>query len=210
MNQLPIITGTVILAGAAAVFALCLLKVSLYTKTAAAVLSAVAVCGIFFGSALVLRVPAGFGQARMLLLFPALVCAAVFDALTRKVPNFIPLYLLCAFGAILLTEFILQKEGVLQELTGGLISGMITVLFFLICRFFAKGGIGYGDVKLLGAAATLLGLYGVIHLMIFAELSALVYAGVGLLRKKLSLKDGIPFVPFILSGFLFMTAFGLM
>ena len=48
MNQLPIITGTVILAGAAAVLALCLLKVSLYTKTAAAVLSAVAVCGIFF------------------------------------------------------------------------------------------------------------------------------------------------------------------
>ena len=199
-----------LLTEAAALFSLWLLDVPVRSRTAAVITFAAAVCGTVFGYYLPLRVVPVLSRVRFLALQPAFFSAAVFDWKTRKIPNFIPVGLAAVFVLCFLAELLSHGgETAFAMLTGGLAAGAAVFAFLVLCRFLAKGGLGYGDVKLMGTAALLLGLYGTIHLLVFAELSALAYAAWGLLTKRLTLKSGIPFAPFFLIGFQTIVVLGL-
>ena len=71
---------------------------------------------------------------------------------------------------------------------------------FLICYVIARGGIGAGDVKLLAVIGYWVGGGAVFTVVFLTVLSAAVYSSVGLLLKKISLKQEMPFAPFVLAG----------
>ena len=123
------------------------------------------------------------GMSRYLLiavLLCGLAVLTVTDCKKQMVPNKIILILLLLCRA----------------LGGGLISGLI----FLLCYLFSRGQMGAGDVKL----AFVMGLYltgeRIMGALFYGTVLCCIYSIVQLIRKKLTLKNGVPMTPFLFLG----------
>lgn len=71
---------------------------------------------------------------------------------------------------------------------------------FLICYGITRGGIGAGDVKLLAVLGYWMGGGAIFTVIFLTVLSAALGGGMGLLFRKVSLKQEMPFAPFVLAG----------
>lgn len=100
------------------------------------------------------------------LLLPFLAAAAGTDLLNRRIPNVL-IVLMLGFG-IALQGVSLSFGAVLWSL-GGVLVG-----FLMLLPFYALGGMGAGDVKLLAAVGSFLGPYGAL----LAGLFTLIAGGV--------------------------------
>ena len=150
----------------------------------------------------VVRLPQ-LGMARYLLtevLLCGLAVLTVTDYKKQTVPNKIILLLLLLWTAIvgiaLIVDVAAGFELLCRALGGGLVSGLI----FLLCYLFSRGQMGAGDVKL----AFVMGLYltgeRIIGALFYGTVLCCVYSIVQLLRKKLTLKNGVPMTPFLYLG----------
>lgn len=111
------------------------------------------------------------------------------DIKTREIPNWISAAVI--FSAVL--NFRLEN-------LWGLI---VAVIFFSVAL--ATGKIGGGDVKLIAALSIVCGLWGSFALLLFAQISMLIfYAGNCIFRKINggTASKSLPFVPFIFIGYL--------
>ncbi len=111
------------------------------------------------------------------------------DIKTREIPNWISV--IVAMTAVI--NFRLEN-------LWGLI---VAVIFFSVAL--ATGKIGGGDVKLIAALSVVCGLWGSFALLLFAQISMLIfYAGNCIFRKINggTASKSLPFVPFIFIGFL--------
>jgi len=112
----------------------------------------------------------GFDSPQMLTVFLscALVAAALFDLRYHKIPNLITfptiIVCLCYHG------FTRGFPGILFSL-GGLAAGIAALILFYL-----RGGMGAGDVKLLGAVGSALGPVGAVNAFLLAALAGGVYA----------------------------------
>ncbi len=88
----------------------------------------------------------------------------------------------------------------LQSRIGGGAFGLLLLVF----AFFSKEAIGKGDAILLCVCGVAFGLYETVTSCFFAALYAGVFAVVLLLRKKAGRKSRIPFLPFLLLGYITM------
>ena len=80
---------------------------------------------------------------------------------------------------------------------------IVAVIFFSVAL--ATGKIGGGDVKLIAALSIVCGLWGSFALLLFAQISMLIFYGVSVVVQKLRGKTAdkaLPFVPFIFIGYL--------
>ena len=80
---------------------------------------------------------------------------------------------------------------------------IVAVIFFSMAL--ATGKIGGGDVKLIAALSVVCGLWGSFALLLFAQISMLIFYGVSAIVQKLRGKTAdkaLPFVPFIFIGYL--------
>ncbi len=114
------------------------------------------------------------------------------DIKTREIPNWISV--IVAITAII--NFRLEN-------LWGLI---VAVIFFSVAL--ATGKIGGGDVKLIAALSVVCGLWGSFALLLFAQISMLVfYAGNYIFRKinGKTAEKSLPFVPFITFGYVLTT-----
>jgi prepilin peptidase CpaA len=91
-------------------------------------------------------------NAAFLLLLPFLAVAVTTDLSRRQIPNLLIVYMLGCGGVVQAVLF--GSSGALQALSG-LMVGLV-----LLLPFYASGGMGAGDVKLLAAAGTFLGPQG--------------------------------------------------
>lgn len=146
---------------------------------------------------------------RYLILLIFMFLIAWIDQHERKIPNRLLKWLLLIRGILLVAEwFAYSGAGMvifLSSLLGMLIGGGL----FLLAHFVSRGGVGMGDVKLFAVIGAYMGsgsIMGVIFLT--AVLSAL-YSLVMLVRKKIKLKEEIPFAPFILVGLILAMALGI-
>ena len=150
----------------------------------------------------VVRLPQ-LGMARYLLtavLLCGLAVLTVTDYKKQTVPNKMILVLLLLWTAIvgiaLIVDVAAGFELLCRALGGGLISGLI----FLLCYLFSRGQMGAGDVKL----AFVMGLYltgeRIIGAIFYGTVLCCVYSIMQLLRKKLTLKNGVPMTPFLYLG----------
>ena len=68
---------------------------------------------------------------------------------------------------------------------------------FLAKIILHKDGMGMGDVKLLGAIGAFTGLKGVIFSIFFGSLIALIISFILIFLRKKSIKDQVPFGPYL-------------
>lgn len=178
------------------------LKPEKQTQWAAALLLAVA-GGFASGYMLVLR--AGTyppNLLRLVLLGTLLTAAAYIDALSHKIPNWIVLCTAAVFAGCTVLDFVLSgTDAVPMALNSVLAAAVFFVVFFLV-RLASRGGVGYGDIKMITAAALILGIYGTFSFLLVSHVLAAVAAIVLLVSKKATRKDGLPFGPFFYLGYL--------
>ena len=174
------------------------LKPEKQTQWAAALLLAAA-GGFASGYMLVLR--AGTYPPN-LLLGTLLTAAAYIDALSHKIPNWIVLCTAAVFAGCTVLDFVLSgTDAVPMALNSVLAAAVFFVVFFLV-RLASRGGVGYGDIKMITAAALILGIYGTFSFLLVSHVLAAVAAIALLVSKKATRKDGLPFGPFFYLGYL--------
>lgn len=178
------------------------LKPEKQTQWAAALLLAAA-GGFASGYMLVLR--AGTyppNLLRLVLLGTLLTSAAYIDALSHKIPNWIVLCTAAVFAGCTVLDFVLSgTDAVPMALNSVLAAAVFFVVFFLV-RLASRGGVGYGDIKMITAAALILGIYGTFSFLLVSHVLAAVAAIALLVSKKATRKDGLPFGPFFYLGYL--------
>ena len=114
------------------------------------------------------------------------------DIKTREIPNWI--------SAAVIISAVLNFR--LENLWGLIVA----VIFFSVAL--ATGKIGGGDVKLIAALSVVCGLWGSFALLLFAQISMLVfYAGKYIFCKICggTADKSLPFVPFITFGYLMVS-----
>lgn len=178
------------------------LKPKKQTQWAAALLLAAA-GGFASGYMLVLRTgtyPPNL--LRLVLLGTLLTAAAYIDALSHKIPNWIVLCTAAVFAGCTVLDFVLSgTDAVPMALNSVLAAAVFFVVFFLV-RLASRGGVGYGDIKMITAAALILGIYGTFSFLLVSHVLAAVAAIALLVSKKATRKDGLPFGPFFYLGYL--------
>lgn len=178
------------------------LKPEKQTQWAAALLLAAA-GGFASGYMLVLR--AGTyppNLLRLVLLGTLLTAAAYIDALSHKIPNWIVLCTAAVFAGCTVLDFVLSgTDAVPMALNSVLAAAVFFVVLFLV-RLASRGGVGYGDIKMITAAALILGIYGTFSFLLVSHVLAAVAAIALLVSKKATRKDGLPFGPFFYLGYL--------
>ena len=114
--------------------------------------------------------------------------------------NSVHIGILC-FGGIL---------GVAARLTAGNLDfadmgvGVLPGAFLLLLAYAGKQAIGYGDGLLFLATGLYLGWHKNLLLLLYALLAAAVFSMILMTARRKKKEDEIPFLPFVLSGYVFM------
>lgn len=153
------------------------------------------------------------GIWRMIAALAGLTGAAVCDWREKRIPNLFPFALLAASAAACVLDLAVQPGTGIDVVAGCALGGVVILLILLlfrgICRLFLhQAGIGWGDVKLLAALGCLVGLNFTVATMLFGQVAAMLGAIVLLMARKVGIKDGIAFAPFIHVGFLITVLLG--
>ncbi|MDN4526229.1 prepilin peptidase [Fictibacillus fluitans] len=128
-------------------------------------------------------------------LIAMLAIITVSDLLYMVIPDRILLF----FGAL----FILQRSLVQNESAWELLFGFLLGFGLLYAIAAASGGgMGGGDVKLMGVAGIVLGWKAVLLAFMLALFLGAVFGSAGLALKYLNRKQRIPFGPFLAAGIL--------
>lgn len=130
---------------------------------------------------------------------------AIIDFKHKLVPNKALIYALIARGVVLALEiiiyFISNKSEVPQYFMGDITAMLILFAFMFIVNLITKGGVGMGDVKLIGVLAVWVGFALAFYGLLLGLCVSAIYCGYKLVEKKIDRKDTVPFVPFLAIGF---------
>ena len=122
------------------------------------------------------------------------------DMLLHKVPNKILIILLLCWmgmvGTMLFTNVYRAMETVFFYGMSAIIAGVI----FIVTYFISQRKLGMGDVKLSLIMGLFLGNNMIIGAILYGTVLCCVFSVVQVIRKKLSMKDGVPLVPFLYLG----------
>lgn len=114
---------------------------------------------------------------------------SVMDIKTREIPNWI--------------SVIVAMTAIINFRLDNLWGIIVAVIFFSVAL--ATGKIGGGDVKLIAALSVVCGLWGSFALLLFAQISMLIFYAGNYILCKINGKTAdksLPFVPFIFIGYL--------
>lgn len=140
------------------------------------------------------------GMIEIAVCYLAALAAAIIDLKTKTIPNYIPAILIAVRLIILIYE-IIYVESAMSYFISSLIGCFLCALLLVIANRISKGGIGGGDIKLLSSIGFMCGVYVVFSTLFLALVSCIVFTLIRLLLKKNTLKDQLPFGPFIYIGF---------
>ncbi|WP_300799907.1 A24 family peptidase [uncultured Acetatifactor sp.] len=142
-------------------------------------------------------------EVRFQLLFVMLTGMTFFsmtDYWEQIVPNRMLLVLLLLFLPILGWQGIRDMDGLLGLLPSVVLGLLFSMVSFGLGYLISRGSMGAGDVKL----ALVMGLYltgeYAVGAVFYGCIAGAAFSMVQLIRKKLSRKDTIPFVPFLFLG----------
>jgi len=122
-----------------------------------------------------------------------LVICTYFDMKTKM----LPVCLLVMGGLGVSISHIIQRENWWIYVMGILLGAA-----FLLVSKVTKEGLGYGDSILILLLGAFVGLWQVLLVLVIAFVSAAIFSSVVLVLKKMSRKKQIPFVPFLLLGYI--------
>lgn len=119
----------------------------------------------------------------------------IYDIKYRKVPNYINL--------ILIILIIINKLYLGENIIIALLNGFSSFMLFCIIHLVSKGGMGMGDCKYTSLISMNFGYYFWLQSITIATISALVISGILIISKKIDKKTRIPFIPFLVFGWIF-------
>ncbi len=131
-----------------------------------------------------------------------LVGAGCVDALEHRIPNVFPAGMGGSALLLLALGFAAGQEGAAGYAFSSLFAAGVCTLGLLAASLLTHGGIGGGDIKLVGALGLLSGVYTVVYTLFFAMLLCALTAAALLLTKKKTIKEALPFGPFLLAGYM--------
>lgn len=135
------------------------------------------------------------GELRELLALPTLLWLALQD---KKHLGITRMGLVIASGILLIAGCF--NEAGIQSRLGGLAVGLLLLLF----AYFSKEAVGIADGIIIAVCGVAFGVYETIMFCFFAGIYAAVVSFVLLLRKKVGRKSRVPFLPFLLLGYITM------
>lgn len=141
-------------------------------------------------------------MVRLLCVLVLLAGAARCDLACRRIPNPLSLAMLAVAVLGAAANLIAFGRDGLVLAGGSLLSAAVMFGVLMLCRFFSRGGIGYGDIKIISALAAALGLYGVIGTLLAAQIAALLAALLLLALRRIRFRDSLPFAPFLYLGYI--------
>ena len=146
---------------------------------------------------------ATFQNYKFLLLYFMLIGMTIFcmtDYWERIVPNKILLLWLMIFGILVGMWGLQDLEGFRQELPSIILGFVFCLISFGLGYVIGRGSMGAGDVKL----SIIMGLFltgeYVVGAILYGCVISAVYSLIQIMRKKLTRKDTLPFVPFLYIG----------
>lgn len=129
------------------------------------------------------------------LLFTLCILTALIDLQIRIIPNELVLaMLLLGLGLHLSDSGVASLPGAALSLIG------MMVLFTAAAAFVGFGKVGAGDVKLAGAMGFALAYPGILNALLLMCGALIVYIGLGLALRKLTMRTMLPFAPFMMFG----------
>lgn len=146
---------------------------------------------------------------RYLLLLSGLAMIAWIDYKKRVIPNEILKILLVLRTVILVGECLYAGEYWMSVIFSAFLGLLIGGGMFLFCYLITRGAIGAGDVKLFAVLGYFVG-SGMIFGTIFLTVVLAAFCSIGmLLMRKTTLKQELPFAPFIFWGTVLAMGLGL-
>lgn len=144
----------------------------------------------------------GLNWTKMALAMLCLTGSACVDFTEHRIPNLFPGSL--SVGAIvLLSAGVLSgQNGAIAYVASSVFAAVVTTACLLIASLLSHHGVGAGDIKLLGSLALLGGVNLIGGTVFFAMLLCSAAAAVLLISKKKTIKQAIPFGPFVLFGYM--------
>lgn len=142
-----------------------------------------------------------FAEIQYCIVWIFLTSATIFDIKIRIIPNFIPLALL-AIKIILVILQLIGNQITWSDMIVNLLAAIICIMVLLVISKITHNGIGMGDVKLLAAIGFVLGLELLWAVLLLSSLLCLLVAIILLISKAKTLKDSLPFAPFIMFGYM--------
>lgn len=123
-----------------------------------------------------------------------LVVASIWDMIRREIPVW---YLVVGTGSVVIMQILGEKEEWHLLLFGG-----ITGILFLLLSKATNQGIGYGDSWMILNLGLFTGIWKLCVILGIAFLGITIIAGLGVAGKVLKRKSRLPFLPFLLLGYL--------
>ncbi|MBP5461309.1 MAG: prepilin peptidase [Lachnospiraceae bacterium] len=125
---------------------------------------------------------------------------AAIDFKVKKIPNRTVIAILLVHTAYLIVRVCANpgqwKEAVFPSLIG-LLAG---TLFMAVCFAVSRGGVGGGDLKLYSSLGYCYGLVGIVAILLYSLLPAIIVGVALMVMKKAKFKTMMPMAPFILLG----------
>ena len=148
------------------------------------------------------KVFSALGIIKMAISTICMIGAACFDLREHRIPNFFPAFLAISALILLALGFILDETSAIAYVVSSGFAAIGCVVFLLVASALTKGGIGAGDIKLIGALALMSGVYTIIGTLFFGVVSCSVTTLVALILKKKKMSSAVPFGPFLLLGYI--------
>ena len=115
-----------------------------------------------------------------------------YDIRYKKVPNKIILLLF-----FIISFNILNNNG---NLYYSLINGTLAFITFYLINAFSKGGLGIGDCKYAAIISMFFGYYFWLQSVMISSIIAIIISLILLKLKRINVKTKIPFIPFLVLG----------
>lgn len=136
-----------------------------------------------------------------IIMISMLMILFVTDMTYMLIPNNILLFFLPLLGIM---RIISPLDPWYNAIIGGAVGyGLVAIIIIL-----SRGGMGAGDMKLLGVLGIVLGLGNVLLTFFIAALLGALIGGLMMLFKKLKRRQAIPFGPYIIVGAIFTYFYG--
>lgn len=162
-------------------------------------------CGLLTGCVCFLRVYRG---CDWILVAETAVCAlslsavGIIDGRIKKIPNKLVLVILAVGAVLLVVKCIAAPENSVKLLLTALAGAVGCLLLFLLFTVLTKGGFGMGDTKLTAALGLVLGLMDTMVTVLLGMILCMLVSVTLLLLGKKTLKDDMPFGPYIFLGYI--------
>ena len=139
-------------------------------------------------------------NTKLLIGFSCIASVALVDYKRHVIPNIIPTIMASARTAIFAIEIFLHRDDAAISGLASIVAGVAILAVLSIIYKLMRGGFGLGDLKLLSALGFLCGPYAVLSIVMFALIICAIVSVFFILIKKKTMRDVLPFGPFILLG----------